>query len=79
VITDALLAVASTIAGWIAALLPSGHLTIPGSGPLVTVLGQLDSLVPIAGPLTAGVGVLAAVLAFVVVRLVLVLWNLIWP
>lgn len=78
-ITDALLAVVSTLASWIDAALPDGHLSLPSLGGLGTVLGKVDSLVPIAGPLAAAVLVLSAVVVFVALRLILVLWNLVWP
>lgn len=78
-ITDALISFVTTIAGWILELLPTGNLNLPTPQPLVDVLGRVDSLVPIAGPLTAAILVLSAVVAFIAVRLILMLWNLIWP
>lgn len=78
-ITDALISFVSTVAGWITELLPTDHLSLPSAGPVVAVLGRVDSLVPIAGPVSAALIVLSAVVAFIAVRLILMLWNLLWP
>ncbi len=71
-----LLAAVQTAIGW----LPDGQpLDI---GPLETVwtaARQFDSLIPIMGPLVAMLGLLSAVGGFLLVRLVLVIWNLIYP
>lgn len=60
-------------------LLPQDHLSLPSPAPVVTVLGTMNAIIPIAGPLTLAAGLLSAVVAFVGVRLVLVVWNLIYP
>jgi hypothetical protein len=46
---------------------------------LWTAVRQFDSLVPVMGPVVAMLTLLTAVVAFVIVRLVLTVWNLIWP
>ena len=51
-------------------------------GPVEAVwLGvrQFDSLVPVLGPVKAMLGLLSVLAGFLVVRVVLVLWNLIYP
>jgi hypothetical protein len=80
VITDALLApilsAVQTLIGW----LPGGQpLSIGPIDALWTAVRQFDSLVPVMGPVVAMLTLLTAVVAFVIVRLVLTVWNLIWP
>ncbi len=79
-ITDAILTVLSAVVGFLTSALPDGQpLTLPGASGLASAVGKVDSLVPIAGPMQALLGVMAAALVFVAVRLVLVIWNLLWP
>jgi hypothetical protein len=79
-VTDALLAPLLAVVAKVVGLLPDGSpLPLPSLTPLLTVIGQVDSLVPIAGPLAVVTTVLAAGVVFVLVRLVLTVWNLIWP
>jgi hypothetical protein len=80
VITDAL-------ARWLAALLapildalPDGApLPLPSFAVVGSTLGAINALLPISGPLQAAVALLGAGVVFVAVRLVLVVWNLLWP
>lgn len=61
-------------------LLPTGQ-ALP-IGPVASVwsaVAQFDSFIPVMGPLVAMLGVLSAVAVFIVVRLVLTVWNLIYP
>ena len=79
-ITDALLAPLLAVVQTVVNLLPTGSpLSIGPVDALWTAVRQADSLVPVMGPLVAMLGVLAAAIAFVIVRLVLTVWNLIWP
>lgn len=51
-------------------------------GPVEAVwmgVRKFDSLIPVLGPLTAMLGLLGVLAGFLVVRVVLVLWNLIYP
>lgn len=60
--------------------LPAGApLPIPDLSGVGRTLGAIDQLVPIAGPLSAALGLLAALGVFIAVRLVLLVWNLIYP
>jgi hypothetical protein len=80
VITDALLSPLLAVVSAVVDMLPTGTpLSIGPVSTLWTAVRQFDSLVPVMGPLTAMLGILSAVVAFVVVRLVLTVWNLIWP
>jgi hypothetical protein len=79
VITDALLGAALAVWNYAVGLLPDGHLSLPSTSGLSTVLGQVDSLVPILGPLQLALTILSAVGVFIAVRLVLVVINIIWP
>jgi hypothetical protein len=79
-VTDALLAPLLALVAKVVGWLPDGNaLPLPSLTPLLTVIGQVDSLVPIAGPLAVVCTILAAGAVFVLVRLVLTVWNLIWP
>lgn len=78
-ITDALLSFAGWLAGVVGGILPDGHLSLPAVGGVTTWIAKVDSLVPVTGVLSVALGVLAAVVLFVTVRLVLVVWNLVWP
>jgi hypothetical protein len=80
VITDALVAPLLAVVSWVVGKLPSGHaLALPSLDELWQTVAQVDSLVPVYGPLQVMLGVLALGAVFVVVRLVLTVWNLIWP
>lgn len=79
-VTDAvlapLLAMVQAVVGW----LPEGQpLTVAPIDSVWLAIAQVDSLVPIMGPLIAMLGVLSAVVVFIAVRLVLTVWNLIYP
>lgn len=79
-VTDALLAPVLSVVQWVLDLLPDGQPpALPDLDLLWDALAGIDSLVPILGPLTFMVGLLGAVVAFVVARIVLTVWNLIWP
>lgn len=79
-VTDALLAPLLALVGKVLGWLPDGSsLPLPSLAPLMTVIGQVDSLVPIAGPLYLICTLLAAGAVFVLVRLLLTVWNLIYP
>lgn len=78
-IVDALVAAVLGIWNFTTGLLPTGNLPLPSPAGLATVLAQLDSLVPILGPLSLALTILAALAAFIVVRLILVVVNIVWP
>jgi len=80
VIVDGLLApllsAVRTVLGW----LPTGApLDVGVVDTVWAAARQFDSLVPIMGPLVAMLGLLSALAGFLVVRVVLVVWNLIYP
>lgn len=61
-------------------LLPIGHAMAIGPVEAVWMgVRKFDSLVPVLGPLTAMLALLGVLAGFLVVRVVLVLWNLIYP
>lgn len=61
-------------------ILPDGSdITIPGLGTLTLWLARVDSLVPIAGPLSLMLGILSAVGIFITVRLVLTAIQVVKP
>jgi hypothetical protein len=60
-------------------LLPSDHLSLPSAAPVADALASIDAVVPILGPLHMAATCLAAVLAFITTRLLLTVWNLIYP
>lgn len=79
-ITDALLAplvaIVETVLGW----LPAGQpLDLPPLGGLWNALAVLDSIVPVMGLVQMMLGLLTFGITFVLVRLVLTVWNLIYP
>lgn len=78
-ITDALLSFAHLIWSYSVGLLPTGHLDLPGASTVADLLGGLDSMLPILAVIQLALTVLVAVLVFFSVRIVLVIWNLIWP
>jgi len=60
--------------------MPQGQpLTLPSLDGLWSQLRGFDSLVPVMGPLSLMLGLLALGVVFVAARLVLTVWNLIWP
>lgn len=79
VITDALLDAALAVWNFAVGLLPTGHLALPSPDGLADVLGGLDSMVPILAPIQLGLTILAAVLVFITVRVILVVWNIVYP
>jgi hypothetical protein len=78
VITDLLLdplySLALMVLGW----LPEVELRVPETSGLGHYIAGLDQIVPIAGPIQLGLGVLSALVVFVVIRLVLVVINIVW-
>lgn len=79
-IVDAILAPLLAAVSWALGLLPEGApLDLPTLSPLWSAVSMLDSIVPIIGPLTVMLGLLSFGAVFVVVRLVLTVWNLIYP
>ena len=78
-VTDAVLGPLFVLAEWVLAQLPSAPVTVPGAGAMLLWVGRVDSLVPIAEPLTFAAGLGAVAVVFVVIRLVLTMWNLVWP
>jgi hypothetical protein len=80
VITDALLAPLLALARWLANTLPDGQpLDTSGVAGLRDWLAGLNSLLPVAEVMGAALGLLAAVLVFLLVRLVLVVRHTLLP
>jgi hypothetical protein len=79
-ITDEFLGVILGVVSGLVDSLPKGQpLDLPGVGGFWGVVTGVDSLVPILGPVYMAAGLLAAMVVFVGVRMVLTVWNLIWP
>lgn len=78
-IVDAVVDFLVGIVEFVAGLLPEHEITPPPTGGLVSRLAQVDSLVPIAGPIQVAVVVASAVVVFVAVRLVLMARHVLLP
>lgn len=79
-ITDAVMTPVLSAVTWVLGLLPVGSpLPLPALDGFWSLVAQVDSLVPIWPVLYAALGLLAAGMVFVTVRLVLTVWNLVWP
>lgn len=79
-ITDALLAPLLAAVDMIIGWLPAGQaLDLPNIDAVWNAIATLDSLIPIIGPLMVMLGLLAVGVVFVIVRLALTVWNLIYP
>lgn len=79
-VVDALLAPLLSVVEWVLGLLPAGKaLPLPNLTALWNLVAVADSIIPIMGPLLVGLGLLAFGAVFVVVRIVLTVWNLIYP
>jgi hypothetical protein len=79
-VTDAILRPLLSVVDFAFGLLPrAAPMALPGGGALAQQLAGLDSLIPIGGPLRIALGILSAVVVFMLVRLILTVWNLIWP
>lgn len=60
--------------------LPTGHaLALPDLSPMWAQVRGFDSLVPVMAPLGVLLGLLSAGVVFIVVRLAIAVWHLIWP
>lgn len=80
VVVDALLGPLVLAVTAVLSWLPVGQALAIGPVESVwTAVRQFDSLIPVLGPLTAMLGLLGVLAGFLVVRVVLVLWNLIYP
>lgn len=79
-ITDALLSVIASVGNWLLGWLPDGApIALPSLAPLWSLAAEVNSLIEINTPVHVMLGVLAAGVVFVVARLVLTLWNLVYP
>lgn len=78
-VTDALIAPFLYTLEYLIGLIPNWSPNFGGVEAITVWIARVDSLVPIAGPLNVMLGVLAFGVVFVLVRLVLTLWNLVWP
>ena len=79
-IIDALLAPLLDAVQWAIDRLPTGEpLALPNLDPWWATLRGLDSLIPVMGPVAVALSLLGMGAVFVVVRLILTVWNLIWP
>jgi hypothetical protein len=57
-------------------LLPTGQMTFPGLGAITDFIGNIESVVPVAGPIELAMMVLPAVLIFISIRVLVFIWKL---
>lgn len=74
-ITTAILNVALGAFSPLFGLLPVSHLALPDVSSALDKLEGFDGLVPVLGPLSLALGVLAAVVVFFTIRAVLFVWQ----
>lgn len=60
-------------------VLPTDHLSLPDPSGVGDWIASVDALVPVAGVLQLGLGMLAAVVLFFGLRVFFVLWHLVIP
>lgn len=60
-------------------LLPTVNLNLPSGGGFATMLGHIDSLVPILDVLNVALLLLSALVVFFTIRIAIVLWHLVIP
>lgn len=71
-----ILSAVETVVGW----LPDGvALDLPVIDSMVAWIQDLNSVIPVGPVIQAGVALLSLLGVFLAVRLVLTVWNLIWP
>lgn len=78
-VTDAILNPILLAVEWFVNLIPVWSPSFGSAGAIAVWIARVDSLIPIAGPLNAMLGVLSFGLVFVLVRIGITVWNLIWP
>lgn len=79
-VTDSILAPLLAVVARVLNLLPDGTaFTLPAISGLWDWLLDFNTLIPVYGPVVAMLTVLSAVVVFVTVRLILTIWNLIYP
>lgn len=78
-VTDALISPFLYTVEYLIGLIPEYSPDFGAVDSIVVWVARVDSLIPIAGPLSVMLGVLALGVVFVIVRLALTVWNLIWP
>lgn len=79
-VTDAILAPILAVVAKMVDLLPDGTaFSLPAIAGLWDWLLDFNTLIPVYGPVVAMLAVLSAVVVFVTVRLILTIWNLIYP
>lgn len=74
-ITDALIQLVNGILQGVLFLLPVHEVDLPDTTGIRQMIGQLDSVLPIAGVIQAAVAVLAVLAVFLVVRVSLLVWK----
>lgn len=78
-IVDSVVGVLVTFVEWVAGLLPDHEFAPPSPVAIMQTVLDIDSLVPILGPLSMAGGLLALGVVFVVVRLVLLVRHVLLP
>jgi hypothetical protein len=80
VIVDLFLEPLLWVADWLVGLLPEGtSLNVPGISGMLQTLAEVDSLIPIAGPLTVVAVLLPVGVVFLLVRLILMVRHVVLP
>lgn len=79
-ITDAILWPLVMLAEWLERTLPDGApLGMPDTSSFWSAVAGLNSLVPVGEVLVVALSLFAALAVFLVIRLVLLVWNLVYP
>jgi hypothetical protein len=78
-VTDALMRPLLALVEFLLNLIPDWEPDLPGVDSMVAKIGQLDSLVPIGGPLQLAATLLGFVGVFVLFRLVLLVRHTVLP
>ena len=78
-IVDGFVSAICSILRGLASLLPTGSLNLPSATSVANALAGLDSLVPVLLPLQIGATCLAGLAAFVAVRVVVYVVNVVVP
>lgn len=79
-VTDFFLGLILSAVEAVVGLLPEGQpLDIPAIDSMVSWIQDLNSVIPVGPVIQAAVALLSLLGVFLAVRLVLTVWNLIWP
>jgi hypothetical protein len=78
-VVDLVVTALAGIVEWVLSWLPTSSVQLPSIAPLSSRILEVDSLVPIAGPIVMAAYLLPFVLVFLLVRLVLMIRHVLLP